>query len=208
MRTRDRLPLLVMKFGGTSVGSPEAIESVAGIIADRVLEATLVVVVSAMGGVTEMLIRAAAAASCGDIDQWKSAGQDLAMRHRDVAEWLLPPSEQTKFLPWLAEQVKVLENLCSGFSLVREVTPRSMDSLSSLGEVLASTLLAAVLRSHGLAAEAVDAAGMVVTDDHFGNASPLFEETDARTRGRLSPLLERGIIPVVTGFRGATLDGA
>jgi aspartate kinase len=82
-----------------------------------------------------------------------------------------------------------------------------MDTLSSLGEVMSATLLAAILRSSGTAAEAVDATELIVTDNSFGNASPLLDETNARTRQRLAPIRRRGAIPVVTGFRGATRDG-
>ncbi len=207
MESKRQLPLRVMKFGGTSVGNAERIENVVRSIADHAREAMLTVVVSAMGGVTEMLIRAATAASRGDGQQWKKVGQELAQRHREVADRLLSPDEQAAVLSELAAQVKTFEDLCSGFALVREVTPRSMDSLSSLGEVLAATLLAAVLRSQDVRAEAVDAIELIVTDDQFGNASPLFEETDAQIRERLKPMLERCTVPVVTGFRGATRDG-
>ena len=207
MRTKSARPLLVMKFGGTSVGNAERIESIARSIADHAREVSLVVVVSAMGGVTELSIRAATAASRGDDEQWKGVGQQLAQRHLEAANLLLSANERAAFQPRMGEQMRIFEDLCFGFSLVREVTPRSMDSLSSLGEVMAATLLAAVLRSQGVAAEAVDATQLIVTDDQFGNASPLLEETDASIRGRLTPLLERGTIPVVTGFRGATRDG-
>ncbi len=206
MANAGKPPLLVMKFGGTSVGTAERIDSVARSIAEYARGARLVVVVSALGGVTEMLIRAATAASRGDAEQWRGVGQELGRRHHEAAQ-LLPCNEQKAIQPLLDEQWRVFENLCSGFSLVGEVTPRSMDALSSLGEVLSATLVAAALRSRGLAAEAVDAAHIIVTDDHFGNASPCFEETNARTRERLTPLMERGIIPVVTGFRGATREG-
>jgi len=99
------------------------------------------------------------------------------------------------------------ENLCSGFSLVREVTPRAMDTLSSLGEVMSAQLVAAILRSRGTPAEAVDSTELIVTDDNFGNATPLFEETHAQTRQRLAGLRRRGVVPVITGFRGATRQG-
>src|SRR5690242_4493168 len=82
-----------------------------------------------------------------------------------------------------------------------------MDTLSSLGEVMSSTLVAAILRSRGLKSEAVDAVECIVTDDNFGNASPLFEETTAKTHERLGPLVKSGVLPVVTGFRGATAEG-
>jgi len=206
-QTRVKKPLLVMKFGGTSVGNPERMRCVGEIIADHAKQAEVVAVVSAMGGVTDMLIRAGTEASKGDREHWRGARQELARRHREVADQLLSASEQATVLPRLAEQLTNLENLCSGFSLVHEVTPRAMDTLSSLGEVMSATLLAAILRSSGTEAEAVDATELIVTDDSFGSASPILDETYARTRQRLAPIRRRGAIPVVTGFRGATRDG-
>jgi aspartokinase/homoserine dehydrogenase 1 len=82
-----------------------------------------------------------------------------------------------------------------------------MDALSSLGEKMSALLVAAALRSRGCAAEAVDATEMIVTDDHFGNASPYFDETAVKTRDRLAHLRRRNVIPVVTGFRAATREG-
>ena len=206
-QTKGKKPLIVMKFGGTSVGNPERMRCVGEIVAAHAKRAEVVAVVSAMGGVTDMLIRAATEASKGDREHWRGARQELARKHREVADRLLSASEQATVLPRLAEQLTNLENLCSGFSLVREVTPRAMDTLSSLGEVMSATLLAAILRSSGTAAEAVDATELIVTDNSFGNASPLLDETNARTRQRLAPIRRRGAIPVVTGFRGATRDG-
>jgi aspartate kinase len=204
--SKGKKPLIVHKFGGTSVGDGERMQRVAEIVKEHT-SAEAVVVVSAMGGVTDMLIRAANEASNGDRQHWKSVRQELARRHREVADRLLPAGEQASVLPRLAEQVENFENLCSGFSLVREVTPRAMDTLSSLGELMSATLMAAILRSRGLPAEAVDATELIVTDDNFGNAAPLFEETHARIRQHLAGLRRRVIIPVVTGFRGATRDG-
>lgn len=204
---KKKKPLLVMKFGGTSVGSAERIQGVAEIVAGYAAQADVVVVVSAMGGVTDMLIRAATEASHGDREHWKGVRQSLAQRHREVADQLLSAAEQAIVLPRLTEQVSDFENLCSGFSLVREVTPRAMDTLSSLGEVMSATLVASVLRSRGCAAVAVDAVELIVTDDEFGNATPLVDETRTKTRERLAALREAGRIPVVTGFRGATREG-
>ena len=204
---KSRKPLVVMKFGGTSVGNAERMQNVGSLLAEHAQQAELAVVVSAMGGITDMLIRAAMEASAGDGEHWKNVRRELARRHREVADQLLSAAEQSFVLPRLAAQVGNFENLCSGFSLVREVTPRAMDTLSSLGEVMSANLMAAILRSLGLAAEAVDATELIVTDDNFGNASPLFEETTVKTRQRLALLRRRGVIPVITGFRGATPEG-
>jgi len=204
---KSRKPLLVMKFGGTSVGNAERMKNVAEIVAEHARHAEVAVVVSAMGGVTDMLIRAATEAAQGDREHYKNVRRELAHRHREVADQLLAPAEQAIVLPRLAEQVGAFENLCAGFSMVREVTPRAMDTLSSLGEVMSASLVAAILRSQGVPAEDVDATELIVTDEHFGNATPLFEETNAKTRQRLAGLRRRGAVPVVTGFRGATRSG-
>src|SRR3989449_1801267 len=82
-----------------------------------------------------------------------------------------------------------------------------MDTLASLGELMSAALMAGILRAQGSPAEAVDATELIVTDDNFGNATPLFAETNAKTRQRHAALRHRGVIPVVTGFRGATQDG-
>jgi bifunctional aspartokinase / homoserine dehydrogenase 1 len=205
--SRNSKPLRVMKFGGTSVGDAECIERVAAIVAAQTAEAEVAVVVSAMAGVTDMLIRAATEASRGDREHWKGARQELARRHREVADRLLYAGEQAQVLPRLAEEIGDFENLCSGFSLVREITPRAMDALSSLGEKMSALLVAAVLRSKGCTAEAVDATELIVTDNHFGNASPYFDETAVKTRDRLASLRRRHVVPVITGFRAATREG-
>ncbi|MGH9351363.1 MAG: aspartate kinase [Terriglobia bacterium] len=200
-------PLIVMKFGGTSVGSAERMQNVAALVKEHSARAEIVVVVSAMGGVTDMLIRAASGASRGDSEEWKGVRQEIARRHREAADKALSASEQAVVLPRLAAQVSNFENLCSGFSLVREVTPRAMDTLASLGEVMSATLVAAILRSAGCPAEAVDATELIVTDDQFGNATPCFDETGQQAKHRLAPLRKKGIVPVITGFRGATAEG-
>ncbi len=205
--SKSKRPLIVMKFGGTSLGNAERMQNVAAILEEHAQRADLVVVVSAMAGVTDMLVRAANAASPGVETQWKGTRQELAHRHREVADQLLSAGEQVAVLPRLAEQVKHFQDLCSGFTLVREVTPRGMDTLSSLGEVMSATTMAAILRSRGVAAEALDAAELIVTNDHFGDATPLFEETAAKARQRLSVLRRRGVVPVITGFRGGTSEG-
>ena len=206
--TTGNKPLIVMKFGGTSVGNAERMQRVAEIVTEKADHAEIMVVVSAMGGVTDMLIRAATEASHGDREHWKGVRQELARRHREVADQLLSAGEQATVLPRLAEQVGIFENLCSGFSLVREVTPRAMDTLSSLGELMSATLVAAILRSSKVPAMAVDATELIVTDEVFGNASPIMDETTSKSRQHLTPLRRRGVVPVVTGFRGATRDGA
>jgi aspartate kinase len=199
--------MLVMKFGGTSLGDAERIERVAGIVREHAGEHELVVVVSAMAGVTDTLLGAAAAASDGREQDWQTIGRELERRTRDAAGQLLSPGALERFTPRLEEQSRIFTNLCAGFSLVREVTPRALDTLASLGEVLSAHLLEATLRDRGCEAAAIDAVELIVTDDRFGAATPFVEETDARVFARLRPLLARNVVPVITGFRGATREG-
>ena len=201
-------PRRVMKFGGTSLGDAQRMAETAEIIRRHAGEAQLVVVVSAMQLVTESLLQGAAAASRRETETWQAIGEELKNRHTEVCEALIPAGDRPPIRAQVESALATFHEFCAGFSLVRELTPRSLDSLSSLGEVISAALMAAILRAGGLDAEAVDATQLIVTDDGFGNASLIFEPTQQEVRSRLTPLLERGTIPVVTGFRGATRDGS
>jgi aspartate kinase len=91
--------------------------------------------------------------------------------------------------------------------MVHELTPRLLDAISGMGEMLAAPLVAAAISSHGRPSQPVDATDLVVTTDQFGAAEPLVEQTRTKTRARLGPAIASGEIPVVTGFIGATADG-
>ncbi len=200
--------LRVMKFGGTSVGDPERMAATAALVGQHAAQGQLVVVVSAMQKVTESLLRAATAASRRDTETWKEIGAELRRRHSEVCQVLIPAAERPAIQAQLNAEMATFADFCAGFSLVRELPSRSLESLSSLGEVMSVTLLAAILRAAGLDAEAVDATELIVTDDGFGNAALIFELSRERVRGRLRPLLQRRTVPVVTGFRAATRDGS
>lgn len=199
--------LRVIKFGGTSVGDPERMAATAAIVGQQAAEGHVVVIVSAMARVTESLLRAATAASLRDNDTWNRIGAELKSRHLEVSSALIPAAERPAIEARLNQELATFAEFCAGFSLVREVPARSLDSLASLGEVMSVTLLAAILRARRLNAEAVDATELIVTDDGFGNAALIFEPSRERIRRRLGPLLDIGSVPVVTGFRAATRDG-
>ena len=196
-----------MKFGGTSVADADCFARVLALIADGRKKRRVAVVVSALGGVTDALIRAATVAARGKKSAWRTAKQEIETRHARIAEKMLTGEEQVRVSARLRGCLAQLEALCTGASLMREVTLRAMDAISSLGEVMSSALLAGVLRSHGIPAEAIDGMEIVVTDDRFGDAAPSFDVTRERTRKRVLPLFEAGILPVITGFRGATQKG-
>jgi aspartate kinase len=200
--------LIVMKFGGTSVGSAERIGQAAQLAVDTANQGHQVVVVtSAMSKVTDSLIAAARQASTG---RWDSAiRQDLFDRHNLVADALVgsDPPRHADVLDALQKRLDRFEKLCFGLSMVHELTPRLLDAISGTGEMLAAPLVAAAIAARGKASQAVDATELIVTTDQYGGAEPLMDETRARTGARLTPAIARGDIPVVTGFIAATADG-
>jgi aspartate kinase len=200
--------LIVMKFGGTSVGSAERIAQAAQLAADTAARGHQVVVVtSAMSKVTDALINAARQASTG---QWNPAlRQDLFDRHKAVADALIDgdAARHAAVLDALRQRLDRFEKLCFGLSMVHELTPRLLDAISGVGEMLAAPLVSAAIAARGRPSSAVDATEIVVTTDQFGGAEPLMEETRTKAAARLRPAIARGEIPVVTGFIGATADG-
>jgi len=200
---------LTMKFGGTSVGSAEAFAQAAGIVLGEAQRwDRLAVVVSAMSGVTDALVRGARTAASGDAQTYRAIVADLRVRHyRAVDTLLAPDGERAQLLATVDEYLDEFAAFCRSVHILGEVTPRAMDAIASLGERISARILAAYLRQRGARSEAVDATGLIVTDDTFQNAVPLMEATRAQVAARLAPLLDEGSIPVVTGFIGATEEG-
>lgn len=200
---------LVMKFGGTSVGGPEAIRQATDIILEHAPRwDRLVVVVSAMGGVTDALTKGALTAAAGDDQTYRSVVADLrALYYRAVDQLLRPHGERGALFAVVDGYLDTFDTFCRSIHVLGEVTPRAMDAVTSLGERISARIVAAYLRQRGVESEAVDATELVITDDTFQNAVPLMEETRERAQGRLVPLLDAGVLPIVTGFIGATRDG-
>jgi aspartate kinase len=196
-----------MKFGGTSVGSAERIAQAAELATAIVAKGHRVVVVtSAMSGVTNLLIDAAQAASRGAWDP--ALRQTLFARHAAVADAVIAqPERRSAALADVDRRLDRFEKLCYGLSMVHELTPRLLDAISGTGELLAAPLVAAAIAERGTPSTAVDATELIVTTDQFGGAEPLMDLTREKSSARLTPLLEKGEIPVATGFVGATADG-
>ena len=198
----------VMKFGGTSVGNAECIRRAAEIIADAAKDSQVVAVVSAMGGVTNRLIEAAQTSEMGDSSTASELANTLRKQHLTAIEALV--SDGGKCAQLAAEIERIIEevaSLCRGTALLRELTPRALDAISSAGERLSARLLASALCELGFKGVAVEATELVVTDGVHGQAEPLMAQTRERASARLLPLIEEGAIPVVTGFIGATTEG-
>ena len=217
--------MIVMKFGGTSVGTTDSIDSAAKIVAAAVEKQAqcegaqerpdhgpespgVLVVVSAMSGVTNTLIDAAQAAAAGDETPYRDARSQLLVRHQVVAGQLIEDGVERAGLGRLFDnRLREFERLCRSITVLGELTQRGLDVVSGVGERLSAPLLAAVLRANGVKAQFVDAGELIITDDQFGSANPLMDATPSRCRDRLLPMLQSGVVPVVTGFVGATENG-
>ncbi|MCU1266295.1 MAG: aspartate kinase [Acidobacteria bacterium] len=198
----------VMKFGGTSVGDADCIKRAASIVIDAARTGPLVVVVSAMSGITNRLIDAAHASANGETNAAGALAATLRDQHVAAIKILVSGQEAASQLTVEIEKIiGEVEDLCRGTALLRELTPRALDSISSAGERLSARLLAQAICELGCHAKAVDATELIVTDNTSGRAEPLTVETRQRTITRLTPLLESHSVPVVTGFVGATTEG-
>jgi len=197
-----------MKFGGTSVGDAACIARVAQIVKEASREGPIVAVVSAMSGVTNRLIEAAAQAEAGNLDQAAAIFEALRKQHDLALSALVHDEEMRKRLASCLKKVfDEGEQLCKGTALLHELTPRTLDAISSLGERLSAPMVAGALSELGAPSESVEATELIVTDSYHGGADPIMDRTRECSEARLRPLLERGVIPVATGFIGATADG-
>jgi aspartate kinase len=200
--------MIVMKFGGTSVGDAEMIRRTAQIVHDVALERPVVVVVSAMAGVTDALIRGATEAARRNGEPVRRIAEELLEKHRQAIEGTVGDAgARANLLAHVGSLLDYFTNLCQAIAVLGELTPRGLDVVSSLGERLSAPIVAAMLNDLETPAEAVEATVFIITDDHHGGASPLLELTRERAREYLLPCLANGKIPVVTGFIGATASG-
>src|ERR1700719_1019685 len=200
--------LQVMKFGGTSVGDAACIARAAQIIAEAARAGKCVAVVSAMGGVTNRLIEAAKTAQSGNAQGALAILDELAAKHASTLETVVKNAADRANVTEKMKQVFAEgRRFCEGTALLRELSPRTLDTISSLGERLSAPLVAAAVKERGLPGESVEASELIVTDDFHGGADPLMKETRVKSQARIFPLLEKGIVPVVTGFIGSTEDG-
>jgi aspartokinase/homoserine dehydrogenase 1 len=201
-------PLRVMKFGGTSVADASCIRRVVQIIGEASQASHVTVVVSAMAGVTDKLIDAAALSESGKWTEAVTLLQDLRKKHEDVMYALIRSAEKREQLESkINELFEEAHRLCQGTVLLAELTPRVRDSISSLGERLSAPLIAATLSECDVPCEAIDATELLVVDAYQGGAEPRMDATRERCELRLRPILLRGAIPVVTGFIAATREG-
>jgi len=199
--------LVVMKFGGTSLGSAERMRVAARLASQESRKRPVAVVVSAMSKITDLLLDTMRHAEAGDRAGMEINLAALRSRHEDACRELLPETRQAAVMGTIHGLIAEFERIANGMAMLNERPPRSVDEAVAVGERLSALLVSECLTAGGTPAAAVNAWDVVVTDAVFGNASPLMEPTSEKARIRLAPLLERGIVPVITGFNGATADG-
>jgi aspartate kinase len=201
---------VVMKFGGTSVADPDAINRLIGIV--RRQQATSsdgtapVVVVSALAGVTDRLVAVAQMAEDGEAGRAAAELEALEERHMNVATAVTTAS-RARLLAEVRCEFQELSGLVHALAVLREVSPRSRDAVHAVGEVVSSRIVAAAFADQGVPATWIDARTVLVTDAEHNAAAPDMVETCERARARVAPELAAGRVAVLGGFIGATSSG-
>ena len=200
--------MITMKFGGTSVGNADAMQQVVQIIQQtQTQDERVAVVVSAMSGVTDMLVQSVREAVAGDKWGYLSLSKAIRDKHEDTANQLLAANgRRTAILESINTLLDHHVDVCDAIHLLGEATPRIADLVVSFGERLSSRLLAAVLQENGVNAVAYDAGDFLITNAVHQDADPIWELTERNINDALKPILDAGIVPIITGFIGKTQD--
>lgn len=207
--TNKERETLVMKFGGTSVGTPEAMRQTMQIVLKEFQAGKdVVVVISALSGITDSLLKLAGKTEKISESEINRLSAEIRNRHLEIADALIKNKERhSQTMQQVDDLISYLVNLCRAVAVLGESTPRILDAIASAGERLSVRLLAAAIQDQGVSSQFVEATQLIITDDHYTDAHPLPAETEKATRDFLIPLLAKRILPVVTGFMAATRDG-
>lgn len=196
----------VLKFGGTSVGSVESIKQVIQIIdKHRQQGDQIAVVFSAMGGITNQLIEIGRMANTGDLD-YMDLVRRIEDRHFNVVKALIPIKEQSKLFAHVRGIINELEDLLRGVSLIRELSPRTLDLITSFGERLSTTVIAECVKSRGIPSQYCDARQLIKTDAHFGQAEVNYPLTNQLIQEHFAKVADAAgaSVQMITGFIGST----
>jgi aspartokinase/homoserine dehydrogenase 1 len=194
----------VLKFGGTSVGSADAIEKSISIVKSQLQSNKLIVVFSAMGGTTDKLILAGNQASIGD-ETYKATIQQIEQRHLDTVKQLIPVQQQSSVLSLVKKICNDIEDLCNGIFLLQELSPRTKDKLMSYGELISSQMIAAAFKAQNIDAAWKDARSLIRTDSNFNNAQVDFDVTNETINVFIAN--EKTNLIVLPGFISADKNG-
>lgn len=189
------------------MGSAERIKVAAQICAEQTQLRPVVVVVSAMAKVTDLLLDTLRHAEAGDEAGVDANLQRLAVRHREACDELFQGDRRAAIRAGIEALISDFRRISHGMRMLGERPPRSADEAIAMGERLSALMTAEYLNSTGVRAQAINGVDVIVTDAVFGNATPIMAETRKKADAILKPLLAGGVLPIVTGFNGATVDG-
>jgi aspartate kinase len=196
---------VVMKFGGTSVGDAEAIARLVRHVTTARETGGVVLVVSALSGVTDRLFQLATAAAAGDEPGVQTGVDELVERHAAVARQAVRDAEP--LIELMTAELAELRNLLHAVATLRDASPRTRDAIAAFGELLSSRLIERACTGAGIAAAWIDPRRVLVTSDGFGAALPLMDETTRAVAQHVRPVLSGGRVPVLGGYVGATAAG-
>ncbi len=194
----------VLKFGGSSVADAVNMEKVVAIIRNKIKEDHVVLVVSAMGGVTDQLLQAGRLAAQAD-DSYKTMLQELENRHFTAIRILIPIQQQSSLLSTVKQQFNELEGICDGVYLLKELSDRTQDRIVSFGEILSSLIISARFKSEDIDQYWLDARALIVTDATHTKAVVDFTATNERITQSFGNNPHR--LYISPGFIGATPSG-
>jgi bifunctional aspartokinase / homoserine dehydrogenase 1 len=195
--------MLVLKFGGTSMGSAEAMKQVADIVKEKLQHNSLFLVVSAMSGTTDLLLNCGAKAAADD-ESYKELLKQIETRHLEAVKALIPVLHQSSVLSMVKKYCNEIEDICNGIYLLSESSLRTKDKLVSYGELLSSTIINAALNHAGVASVWKDARELIRTNANYGNAAVDFAVTNQQIKEYVQQSNARLI--VVPGFIAANAE--
>jgi aspartate kinase len=199
--------MIIMKFGGTSVEDARAMKNVMEIVSGE-RQRKPVVVLSAIAGATNTLLRSAERALEGDLDKAHSELNALLERHVHLLENLIDNrSDIQQLVLTIRKRFDELKTLCQGIAILGELTNRSLDAVASVGEQLSTMIFTRALAEQGQAAELVDARTFMITDEQYASATPLFDRIAQEATIRILPFVQAEKIVVTQGFIGSTVKG-
>ena len=197
----------VLKFGGSSVGSAEAIDKVIAIVTESSKKEPTIVVVSAMSGVTDQLLMLAQSASQGN-EAYKTIIQNIEQKHLDAVRALLPIQQQSGTLSMVKQLLNELESNCEGLFMLRELSMRMQDKIISFGEILSSKIISAAFESRGIKQQWVDSRNLIKTDSKYFNAVVNKELTDSTIQAYFSAKENNSFdVYMAPGFIASDKDG-
>jgi aspartate kinase len=199
--------MIIMKFGGTSVEDARAMENVIRIVT-REQSRKPVVVLSAIAGATNTLLRSAHIALDGNLDDAHAELNVLLERHVTLLENLIDDRpEVQQLILTIRKRLEDLKTLCQGIAILGELTNRSLDAIASVGEQLSTLILSRSMAVRGLPVELIDARKFMITDGQFTAAAPAFDQITQRANDCILPAVRAGKIVVTQGFIGSTSKG-